>query len=373
MVSRTCSALICAVTLLFISSGLNAQQHLMWRAPLPQAGRSPGIITDIGGFALDANDNAVVTGTLNDGQDSNNDVFTSMVTSAGYIDLNLLYDGAASGNDYGNAIALDGAGNAYVAGTYDANTGALLWSHLYGATYPTALMIDAQGDPIVLAQGNNAIQLFKFNPTGQVIWQRHVAIPSGDYSSNSVFTVDSAGNMLLACGLTNSSLRTTTDLLYKYAPNGVVLWERTLASSSSGTWNGPTGITTDSSGAVIMNVSRVPATIGYPVQVVLKYSSTGQFLWSRSFPDAGEYPGASSTNAVVTDSNDNIIATCTLGGTVSVTQKYDSSGNLLWTGRYGVSSSSPCVAVDSGDNIYTLVYWSPYGVPVRAMLLKFYP
>jgi hypothetical protein len=200
---------------------------------------------------------------------------------------------SASSGDYAFGVAVDGVGNAYVAGrtnnSFDGNT----W----------------QGceDPI----------LIKFDANGNKLWSRQMGTADNDAAHD--VAVDSSGNAYLV-GWTNGDLDGNTSsgsgdiFITKYAPNGDKLWTKQMGTADGEKAN---GVTVDSLDNVYMTGTTYGGLDGFlPAGssdvFLIKYAPNGTKLWTTQI-------GSS-----VNDSND-------YGGGVAV----DSSGNTYlagWTG-----------------------------------------
>ncbi|HEV2473455.1 MAG TPA: hypothetical protein VGS41_12355, partial [Chthonomonadales bacterium] len=198
--------------------------------------------------------------------------------------------------------------------------------------------------------------------------------PIGASSVAPIFTLDSSGSIFVACSIVSISGNYYSDVLLKYSAAGALQWQRSLMSTSTIYRYPPTGLAVDTAGNVIMVSGHSPSAFSGPVQSILKFSPSGQLMWGRTFPDIVE-GGSVSTGVVATDSNDNVITTCTFYGSnqVAVTQKYDAAGNLLWTGRVPDMFVSPYIAVDPAGDIYTLCVAPGLPNVSTGCLLKFRP
>ena len=151
------------------------------------------------GVAVNAAGNAIVTGrtqstnfpTLNAIQLNNNgldDVFVTKINAAGNALVYSTYLGGSSA-DFGNAIAVDSAGNAYVTGS----TGS---SNTPGPGFPTLNPIQTDN--------NGAIDAFvtKINATGALVYSTYLGGSNFDFGFG--IAVDTAGSAYVT-GTTTSS------------------------------------------------------------------------------------------------------------------------------------------------------------------------
>jgi len=294
--------------------------------------------------AVDNSGNAYVAGDTGEGLDGN--------THSGGADFVLVkYD--ADGNklwteqmgtstiDYGSSVAVDGAGNAYVAG-----------STLGG--------LDGN-----INAGDFDLFLVKYDTNGNKLWTRQMGSPSSDRAYS--VAVDSLGNAYVA-GYTYGGLDGNTSaggqdlFLIKYDANGNKLWTEQMgtpgpdfAESVAVDGAGNAYVAGHTFGGLDGNTNA-----GYRDLFLVKYDTNGIKLWT-------EQTGSSSDDIakeVAVDSADNAyMAGSTLGGLDGNTNaggwdlflvKYDANGNKLWTRQMGTSSDDNAysVAVDSAGKAY---------------------
>ena len=120
--------------------------------------------------------------------------------------------------EYGEAVAVDSAGNAYITGSaegdrpgallakYDAS-GELQWDRRLdtaGVDIGYAVAVDGAGNAYMSGWTAGGALLAKYSPLGDLLWTRQLGIPGGGEPSRGV-AVDSAGNAY-STGHTVSSL-----------------------------------------------------------------------------------------------------------------------------------------------------------------------
>ena len=146
-------------------------------------------------FSFAANPGATRTGTLTvAGQ-------TLTITQAGatYLPVNSLITLASSGLNYPTGVAVDGAGNAYIADyanhaikEWSAATGQITTLLSAGLNYPSAVAVDGRGNVDIADSGNNAIKQWSA-AGGQV-----TTLVSAGLSYPAGVAVDAAGNVYIA-------------------------------------------------------------------------------------------------------------------------------------------------------------------------------
>ena len=365
------------------------------------------------GIAADAAGNVYVTGpttgtlpgspTANQG---NYDLFLVKYNSAG--DNIWTRQLGSPDNDVASAVAVDAAGNAYVAGstagalpgspmTNQGNddlflvkynsAGDVAWTRQTGspnADSASAVAVDTTGNAYVTGstagtlpgspttnQGKSDLFLVKYNPAGDNVWTRQLGSPDAD-AANAV-AVDGAGNAYLA-GSTTGTLpgspapnEGNDDLfLVKYNPAGDIVWTRQMGSESFDT---ATAVAVDTAGNVYVagyTTGTLPgsptANQGFADLFLVKYNSAGDNVWTRQLGS----PGYDRSSGVSVDAAGNIYVAGTTGNVLPgspVTNrggidlfvvKFNGSGERLWTQQKGSSGFDGAngIAVGKPGGVY---------------------
>jgi hypothetical protein len=268
------------------------------------AKRAGGTSSDRGwSIAVDSSGNAYVTGYFRDTavfgattltSAGNSDIYVTKVDSGG----NFLWAKRAGGtrDDYGNGIAVDSSGNAYI-------TGYFVGTAVFGATTLTS-------------EGGNDIYVAKVDSGGNFLWAKRAGGTSGNYGNG--IAIDSSGNAYITGEFSGTAVFGATTLtsagwddiyVTKVDSGGNFLWAKRAGGTNS---DHGYGIALDSSGNAYI---------------------TGYFYGTAIF-------GATTLTSV--GSNDIYIA------------KVDSGGNFLWAKRAGGTSSDHGygIALDSSGNAY---------------------
>jgi Beta-propeller repeat len=229
----------------------------------------------------------------------------------------------SSGYEFGEAIAADGAGNAYVTGGFSGT-----------ATFSPG----GAGETALTSLGGNDIFVAKLAGDGRLLWVR----PAGgvDYSSGRGIALDGAGNSYVTGFFTGTatfgfgeanetSLTCATGVqeadifVAKYAGNGSLLWARQaggpgddfgegIAVDEAG--NGQ--VTGSFSGSARFgpgeNNESVLTTLSYAEIFVASYAGDGRLLWARQASGSGEAEG----NAIALDGAGNSYVVGGFFGTV---------------------------------------------------------
>ena len=186
------------------------------------------------GISTDASSNVFVTGyffssamtcsttVLTNANGGSCDVFAIKYDALG----NFIWAKRAGGlgSDFGNGISADAAGNSYLTGKFDSPTLAL-------------------GTTTLTNAGNTDFFLYKYDPSGNIVWARGIA-GTGYEVGNSVATPTN-GNVYIAgqftsntitCGtttLTNAIAGTDDIFVLKYDVSGNALWAKSVGASGN--------------------------------------------------------------------------------------------------------------------------------------------
>ena len=270
--------------------------------------------------------------------------------------------GGGPGADVGNAIAVDAAGNSYVAGYFNGT-----------ATFGTNTLTSA---------GNTDIFITKQDSSGQLLWARRAGGPGYDAAKG--IAVDALGNCYVTGAyegvadfgggsLTNTSPTSYADVfLVKYDAAGTLVWARSAGVAQAA--DEGTAVAVDSAGNVLVTGRSVLTSFAGVAVVnsgrifVAKYTSAGAPVWARK---AGSYSGGNQDTGtgIAADSAGNVFVTgvfyspvATFGaGTFTnfgladmFLAKFDAAGTLVWARQAGGAGEDTAsgVAVAADGSAY---------------------
>jgi hypothetical protein len=270
----------------------------------------------------------------------------------------------STGTDGGSAVAVDSAGNIYLAGYFSGTINL--------------------GSGSLTSVGSQNMVLAKYSAAGVLQWAERIGLGSEQAAG---LALDPSGNILVVgifSGTTDLSGATSgggsTSLtsaggndvfLAKYSNSGAYLWSKRIGSVLG---DGAGGVAVDSGGNVIITGTfQGPVDFGggviYPYgfdTFLVKYSGTGQYTWART----GNASNNATPGGVAVDSGDNIVLGGKFVGSINFgggaltsistmassayLVKFAATGAYVWARVYGETYGVTVagVAVDSNGNIY---------------------
>jgi uncharacterized delta-60 repeat protein len=304
-------------------------------------------------MAADSGGNVIVAGYSWSG--TNFDYATIKYSAAGVALWTNRYNGAGDSDDYANALAVDSSDNVLVSGSsigggvgYDFATikysgaGVPLWTNRYngaanGDDYANAIAVDGSGNVFVIGSakvntnGNVDYATIKYSGAGVALWTNLYNGPGNGDDQAVAAAVDGSGNLFV----TGMSIGTFNDYDYatiKYSSAGVPLWTRR--------YSGPYFIDTaaalavDSAGNVVVTGDSLSPSGGSDYLTV-KYSGAGAALWTNRYNGTGNADDYA--NSIAVDGDGNVFVTGSSYGVISqdyATIAYSGAGVPVWTNRF---------------------------------------
>jgi uncharacterized delta-60 repeat protein len=281
-------------------------------------------------------------------------------------------------DDFACAIAIDGYGNIYVAGSSLDSSAAYSYSivkynpdgvHQWLTHYnrskhfddmAAALAVDGGGNVYVTGYSHSSstrldYTTVKYNSNGNQMWVVHYNGPANQQDEAQAIALDSDGNVYV----TGRSYGLGTDQDYatvKYNADGVEQWiARYNGPGNSFDW--ATAIAIDSTGNVYVTGRSNPSGVQYDYATV-KYDSNGNQLWVARYNGSANW--VDEVKAMALDGEGNVYVTgrsLNLGtGYDYATVKYNAAGVQQWAVIYngsGNDGDSPAaLALDNAGNIF---------------------
>lgn len=319
---------------LLIPAVLVAQPTRSWAVHYDEGGSEAA-----GALAADAAGNTYVAGFTTAG--ATDDVLTVKYDSQGVVQWAVAYDGGD--HDYGFAVAVDPSGNVYVAGQswtevknfgvqgyvlvvkYDAS-GVEQWATRYVSGVSSAgfaLAVDGSGNAYVAGDyyaddDRHLMMTLKLNTAGALQW---ITWPfyGYDYEESSAYdlALDGSGNAYVTGFLYKPFEPDSHDYLtVKYSPSGATLWTRAYDSGGD---EAAYDVAVDGSGNV-----HVAGTSG-----VVRYNSAGTQQWVGAFNGVAR--------ALINVGG--FVYATGMSGSDIVTARYDGTGARLWSTSYNLGGT----------------------------------
>lgn len=230
-------------------------------------------------------------------------------------------------------------------------------------TYGAMITIDPSDNVVSVgyAPGASDLVTTKYDPAGNILWERHYAMQDREVRASWV-TTDGDGNVIVAgYPQTFSSNPVQTGLLtIKYDSDGVFLWDDLYA----GTWAFAVRAVADGGGNIFVTGRAWFGTYDF---VTVKYAPDGSRVWLDVFDQGGGFHTPTSMDL---DANGNLLVA---GGGLSggmITTLYDASGQRQWVvERPGGAGSS--VEWTNDGHFYLTGTWYSQATSNDVRLLKY--
>jgi hypothetical protein len=328
-------------------------------------------------IAIDDSGNVYVTG-IAWGYGDDSDYGTIKYNSSGEQQWVGRYDGPAHGLDTATAIAVDGLGDVYVTGRspavgvgYDYATikysasGQEEWVARYNGPGNSddaarAIAVDGAGNAYVTGQSLGAgtdvdYATIKYNPDGQEQWVARYNGPGNGTDAAFGIAVDGSSNVYV----TGGSLSSGGNLDYatiKYDSSGQEQWVARYNSLDNDD-DVAFAMAIDGSGNIYVTGNSVGSGTGDDYATI-KYSASGQQQWVRRYNGPGN--NRDGATAIAVDGSGNVYVTGYSTGLGTdydyATVKYSPSGQEEWVARYNGPENfgdvAYGIAVDGLGNVY---------------------
>ena len=330
------------------------------------------------GIAVDSSGNAIVTGSSTDTNffDLKHWVTIAYSSSGAALWTNRYHGPGGFYDDQPNSVAVDAAGNAFVAGVSfgaDGNqdyvvikyssAGAELWTKRYngpgnGNDGANAVAVDSGGNVVVtgLSVGTDGLSSYfdfatiKYSGTGVPLWTNRYNGPANNEDGATDVAVDGSGKVIVT-GISYASNGRADYATIAYSSAGVPLWTNRFNGPVSDSDDYARAVAVDGSGnAFVTGESWNGSATDY---ATIKYAGAGLPLWTNRYHTTGS--GNNFARAIAADTNGNVFVAGKAGGFATI--KYSNAGLPLWTNRYNGPSgfsfddTARAIAVDGGGNV----------------------
>jgi hypothetical protein len=346
---------------IFLFSAVNAQ-YFAWakRAGLWAFDLGYGVGTDNAGNVYISGKyemNKASFGTTTVGCAGNHDIYTAKYGPSG----NFLWVKTAGGpgGDYSHCMAVDGAGNSYVAGEIEQT-------------------VNFGGGVTLTSNGDNDVFIAKYNTNGGLVWAKKMG---GSNKSDKALGICISGNMLYLTGKfegTANFAGTTLSasggyeiFVAKYSTDGVFQWVKKAGGSGN---DEGYAVSADISGNCYVtgyfsgnaSFSGVPLSSNGAQDIfIAKYNSSGTILWAKKAGGTAADYG----HGIKVDNSSRVFVTggfrlkSTFGSYTMTAQKgdadifvarYDANGNVVWVKKAGgsINDYGRAIATDANSNVY---------------------
>ncbi|MEW6755050.1 MAG: SBBP repeat-containing protein, partial [Candidatus Latescibacterota bacterium] len=325
--------------------------------------------------ATDADGNVYVTG-FSTGDGTGSDFATLRYSASGDLQWVRRYDGLLRDNDLPYAMAMDSAGNLYVAGE---SGGLTSFSDFLTIKYSPdgqerwvrrdSCLAIATDRANAVALDRSAARVFvtgtsvgnQTGPdyctscyeasTGDVVWQQRYNGPLNGGDEARAIAVDDQGNAYVT-GYANDGPSTPSDYAtLQYDPTGALRWVRTYNGTGNGDDAGE-AMGVDSRGRVYVTGTSFGDTTDFDAATVA-YDADGSLLWERRYNGEGNANDA--PYALALDAAGNVYTTG-VGGDYAVsratTVAYTPEGTRLWVARSEMAAVGRDIGLDAAGSVY---------------------
>jgi hypothetical protein len=346
-------------------------------------------------IAADADDNIFVLGTSQDSAYRNTLGVIKYLPNGDTSWVRYRSDSAY--DCFGKSLALDPAGNIYVAGyrsllrpprptRYDilvakyAPSGNLLWERFYNVPtdsatphrdHQLALCLDPLGNVIVTAPKRDTLAVgtpwgypqnfltIKFNSTGDTVWTREYNSAFGLDDYPVAIASDDSANIYV-CGASDGDGTQYDYCVLKYTPDGTRLFEARYDYNEYNGWEIPAALGIDDERNIYVT-GYSESDLGMEDYLTIKFSGrNGDTIWAQRY----NFPGGDQDDAfaMVFNSYYDVFVTGLsydpdMGAAIT-TVKYRKTGEQVWVARYYAPDQDDAygyaIAHDSANNVYAV-------------------
>jgi uncharacterized delta-60 repeat protein len=203
-------------------------------------------------------------------------------------------------------------------------------------------------------------------------WVKKLNGSGNSSDAGNAMVIDASGNIIVTGYTTNTG--TGKDIVtIKYSPTGQVIWTSYFNGSMNRDDDGRY-IAIDNAGNIYV-AGRSDSVASTPNFITIKYNSAGVLQWANRYAGGGPGNGGDVVKGIALDNSSNIYVTgSSFGNGTSIdiaVIKYNSSGVVQWLVRYDTAQDEASgIVVDTSSNIYVSGY-SSLGGSMAFALIKF--
>lgn len=221
------------------------------------------------GVTVDGNGNIYITGYTNYPKGSYYDAFVTKYTPLGAVVWNVTWGGTLS--DYGQGIGVDASNNVYITGMTKSygdaakgdafiakfnSTGSQLWNHTWGGAnydYGNGIAVNASGNAWItgytqsFGAGSNDAFLVSYNSSGTQLWNQTWGYNTAESAIG--VAVDGSSNAYITGDTNHNGTNSFDVFLVKYNYASTQLWNVTWGGTGA---DSGYGVGVDASGSIIV-------------------------------------------------------------------------------------------------------------------------
>lgn len=265
-------------------------------------------------------------------------------------------------------------------GTVALNAYLAEWVHTWGGSGDEAIygvVVDSggycygAGYTFSYGQGLSDVLAVKYDPNGNCVWRKIWGGTAHDGAHDLALSPD--GFLYIVASTMSFGAGDQDFALMKYTLSGTLLWVKTWGGTG---YDVPYMMDIDDNGDIYIGGSQNSFGAGSYDQIILKYSSSGNLLWQRTWGGSDH----ENAEALTVDKDGYVYAT---GLTFSygagyydvLVTKFTPSGDFLWARTWGGGSAerSMGVGTDADGYLYVSGYTGSFSTGSNAYLLKYSP
>ena len=340
---------LCVATI-SVAASVRSQTRLDWSVLQATSGldQARSVVVDQAGTVY-------VAGTSNaDAAQFTSSMFVAARSASGVQLWSTSFDASLGGAEFPAAIALDGAGGVYVAGSavnpqqtqwrgfllrLDAN-GSIAWSREQAVTgtpaWTPALVVDAAGRAIVGGRapgpGSGDLSIAAYAPDGTLAWQ--ATYDSGLSAPDEIVDLALAPNGDILGAATLSRTNGPHPALVRVTTAGAIVHVIPV-SNPDAVVGAATAVSVDASGRVFLAATAQAVSAVVPSLALVAFDAQGAELWTRTItgPQAVFGGGATATDLAIDPFGRAIVVGTRQQGSqglAAVVAAYDANGNEAW-------------------------------------------